>query len=87
MEKDYLDSNPKSGYLTDIPGLESFPDYTDYLLKGAIVQKVKVMGYMPQKEVSQYPYIGMSEKEYYTFVNHTTKMVIEAIERYKETIF
>ena len=84
MEKDYLDSHPESGYLTDIIDLEEFPDYIDYLPKGAIVRKVKVMGYMPQKEVGQYPYIGMSEDEYCNFVSKATQMVIEAIEKYKE---
>ena len=84
MEKDYLDSHPESGYLTDIIDLEEFPDYIDYLPKGAIVRKVKVMGYMPQKEVGQYPYIGMSEDEYCSFVSKATQMVVEAIEKYKE---
>ncbi len=84
MERDYLDSHPESGYLSDIIGLEKFPDYIDYLPKGAIVRKVKVMGYMPQKEISQYSYIGISEDEYCNFVSRATQMVVEAIEKYKE---
>ncbi|MBQ8231094.1 MAG: zinc dependent phospholipase C family protein [Lachnospiraceae bacterium] len=83
LEKDYLDSHPESGYLTDIIGLEEFPDYIDYLPKGAIVRKVKVMGYMPQKEVSKYPYVGISEDEYCDFVSKATKMVVEVIGKYK----
>lgn len=51
IEKEYLNLQPDSGYLTDILPLETFPDYIDYLPKGAIVRKIKVMGYMPQKEV------------------------------------
>lgn len=61
----------------------SFPDYMDYLPKGAIVRKVKVIGYMPQKEAGQYPYIGFSKEEYNHFVNNATQLVAEAIKQYK----
>ena len=84
LEKEYLDAHPKSGYITDIICLEEFPDYIDYLPKGAIVRKVKVMGYMPEKEISQYPYIGMTKEEYGYFVKRATELVVEAIERYRE---
>lgn len=84
LERDYLDSHPNSGYFTDIVGLDGFPDYIDYLPKGAIVRKVKVMSYMPQKVIGQYPYIAMSEDEYNYFISKATKMVAEAIEKYKE---
>ena len=60
-----------------------FPDYIDYLPKGAIARKVKVMGYMPKKEVSQYPYIGMSKEEYNCFVKTATQLVVNAIENYR----
>jgi len=82
LEREYLDEHPESGYITDIMGLEEFPDYIDYLPEGAIVRKVKVMGYMPEKEVSQYPYIGMSKEEYGSFVKMAIELVVEAIERY-----
>ncbi len=78
-----MDSHPNSGYFTDIVGLDEFPDYIDYLPKGAIVRKVKVMSYMPQKGIGQYPYIAMSEDEYNCFISKATKMVAEAIEKYK----
>lgn len=60
------------------------PNYIDNLPKGAIVCKVKVMGYIPEKEISQYPYIGMTKEEYGYFVKRATQMVVEAIERYRE---
>ena len=82
LEKEYLDFHPGSGYLTDILGLEYFPDYIEYLPTGAIVRKVKVMGYIPQKNVSQYPYIGMSKDEFYEFIGCATKLAVEAIEKY-----
>lgn len=86
IEREYLDAHPESGYLTDIIGLTEFPDYIDYLPKGAIVRKVKVMGYMPEKESSQYPYIGMSAEEYDCFVDNATKLVVDAIKKYKEKV-
>lgn len=82
LERDYLDSHPDSGYFTDIIGLNEFPDYIDYLPKGAIVRKVKVMGYIPKKENSQYPYIAISKSEYAYFISNAAKLVIDAIEKY-----
>lgn len=84
IEKDYLDTHPESGYLTDIIGLTEFPDYIDYLPTGAIARKVKVMGYMPQKEDSQYPYIGMTVDEYKFFVGVATELVVNAINQYRK---
>ena len=85
IENEYLNSHPDSGYLTDIIGLTEFPDYVDYLPKGAIVRKVKVMSYMPEKEISQYPNIAMTIEEYDYFINTATKMVVEAIKRYRSS--
>ena len=84
LETEYLETHPESGYITDIVGLEEFPDYIDYLPKGALARKVKVMGYMPEKEVSQYPYIGMSKEEYNCFAKRATELVVEAIKKYRE---
>ena len=83
IESEYLERKPDSGYLTDIVGLTEFPDYIDYLPEGAIARKVKVMGGIPKKEESQYPYIGMSVEEYHCFVDNATKLVVEAIKKYK----
>lgn len=81
IEAAYLERHPESGYLTEILKLDAFPDYIDYLPKGAIVRKIGVMGYLPGREVSQYPYIGMSEEEYGYFVEKTIRLVMEAFER------
>lgn len=70
---------PDSGYLTEIMGLESFPDWIDYLPEGAIVRKINTMGYMPQKEISEYPFVAMTREEYAAFLNQSTELVIEAI--------
>jgi len=81
LESDYLDSHPESGYLTEILGLETFPDYIDYLPAGAIPRKVGVMGYLPQKSVGEYAWIAMSREEYLTFIDRATEMVVESIRR------
>lgn len=86
IEAEYLEKHPESGYITDIVCLEDFPDYIDYLPKGAIVRKVKVMGYMPEKEISQYPYIGMSKEEYNSFVKTSTELIVKAIQDYRKRL-
>lgn len=54
-----------------------FPNYIDYFPEGAIVRKIGVMGYIPQREVSRYPYLAMSEDEYKCFVNRAAELVID----------
>lgn len=78
IESEYPENHPGSGYLTEIPGLKTFPDYIDYLPKGAIVRKINIMGYMPRKEPGKYPYIGMSKEEYTAFPDQSTRLVLEA---------
>lgn len=79
IENEYLEKHPQSGYLTEILGLKSFPDYIDYLPNGSIVRKINIMGYRPKKGAGKYPYIGISQDEYATFINQATKLVLEAI--------
>lgn len=79
IENEYLEKHPNSGYLTEIIGLKSFPDYIDYLPNGAIVRKINIMGYIPQKEMGEYPYMGISREEYTLFLNQATELVIKAI--------
>ena len=79
IEKEYLEKHPDSGYLTEIIGLKYFPDYIDYLPKGAIVRKINIMGYMPQKEISEYPYIAISKEEYMDFLNHAAELVVKSL--------
>lgn len=80
IEAEYLQQHPESGYFTEILKLAEFPDYIDYFPEGAIVRKIGVMGYIPQREVSRYPYLAMSEDEYKHFVNRTTELVVEAVQ-------
>lgn len=84
LEKEYLETHPETGYVTDILGLEEFPDYIDYLPEGAIVRKVKIMGYIPKKEISRYPYIALTKEEYNYFISRATELVVKAIGSYRE---
>lgn len=84
IEAEYIEEHPDSGYLTEIMGLQSFPDYIDYLPEGAIVRKIGVMGYLPEKEESQYPYVGMTREEYMSIVDSSVELVVAAIERHRK---
>lgn len=79
IEAEYLDEHPYSGYFTEILGLKSFPDYIDYLPKGAIVRKIGVMGYLPKKELGKFPFIMMTREEYSTFLDEATEQIVRGI--------
>ncbi|MCM1025193.1 MAG: zinc dependent phospholipase C family protein [Roseburia sp.] len=83
IEADYLERHPESGYFTEILNLKTFPDYIDYLPTGAIVRKIGVMGYLPGKEESRYPYIGMTREEYAWFVEKSVELVAEALHSFR----
>lgn len=79
MEAEYLEAHPDSGYLTVIMQLKEFPDYIDYLPKGAIVRKIGVMGYMPQKELGACPFVAMTREEYAQFLDAATELAVQGI--------
>lgn len=86
IEAEYLESHQESGYLTEIMNLRSFPDYIDYLPQGAIVRKIGIMGYLPQKEDSTYPFVGMTREEYMTFIRNATELVVEAVQSHQDIL-
>lgn len=79
IEAEYLEEHPCSGYLTEIMKLKSFPDYIDYLPKGAIIRKIEVMGYLPEKELGLYPFVAMTKEEYSIFLDNATKQAVQFI--------
>lgn len=79
IEAEYLDEHPSSGYLTEILELKTFPDYIDYLPKGAIVRKIGVMGYLPKKELGAFPFVAMTREEYSTFLDAATEQIVRGI--------
>ncbi len=80
MEAEYLERHPDSGYYTEILGLEDFPDYIDYLPHGAIVRKIKVMGYIPEKKTGTFPYVLLSREEYSCFVTRAVALIADRLD-------
>lgn len=75
MEAEYLRDHPDSGFLTEIVPLTEFPDYIDYLPKGAIVRKIGVMGFIPQIDETRGEPITLSREEHQFFVSDTAELV------------
>ena len=77
FEAEYLKAHPDSGYLTEILPLKEFPDYIDYLPKGAIVRKIGVMGYLPEINESLGEWIALSREEYRAYIEDTIQLILE----------
>lgn len=75
-EADYLKTHPDSGYLTEILTLKEFPDYIDYLPKGAIVRKIGVMGYLPDIYEELGECVAISLEEYESYIQDTVQMIL-----------
>ena len=80
IEAEYLAAHPDSGYLTEILPLRAFPDYIDYLPRGAIARKIGVIGYFPKIGVGAYPFVAISRAEYAAYLDRTAALVIEAVQ-------
>ena len=77
LEAEYLNAHPDSGYLTEILPLKAFPDYIDYLPKGAIVRKIGVMGYLPEINESLDEWIAISREEYEAYIQETIQTIVD----------
>lgn len=77
LEAEYLEAHPDSGYLTEILTLKEFPDYIDYLPKGAIVRKIGVMAYLPEINENLGEWIALSREEYEAYIQETTQMILK----------
>ena len=76
LEAAYLNAHPDSGYLTEILPLMEFPDYIDYLPKGAIVRKIGVMGYLPEINEELGEWIALSREEYEAYIQETIQLIL-----------
>ena len=76
LEAEYLKAHPDSGYLTEILPLKAFPDYIDYLPKGAIVRKIGVMGYLPEINEELGEWIALSREEYEAYIQETIQLIL-----------
>ena len=79
VEREYLDEHPNSGYFTEIQDLKTFPDYIEYLPKGAIPAKIRMMYYMPTLEEGKYPFVGFSREECASFLDRSVELAVRAI--------
>ena len=77
LEAEYLNAHPDSGYLTEILPLKEFPDYIDYLPKGAIARKIGVMGYLPKINEGLGEWIAISREEYEAYIGDTLQMIVK----------
>ena len=77
LEAEYLNTHPDSGYLTEILTLKEFPDYIDYLPKGAIVRKIGVMGYLPRINEELGEWIALSREEYERYIHETIQLILD----------
>lgn len=84
IDFEYLEEHPESGFLTEVLPLREFPDYMEILPKGAIVKKIDIMGHLPKKEKSEFPFIAFSKEEYLSFVSQATTLVLTAIKKHLE---
>lgn len=79
IERKYLDQHPESGFLKYILPLTDFPDYIDYLPKGAVKRKIGVMGVVPDSMEEGRQFIGITEDELTAFSKKAAGTVIEKI--------
>ena len=77
LEAEYLAGNPESGYLKHIVPLTEFPEYLDFMPKGCIARKVRVMGGIPQAHQTEF--FSISREEYADYVERTVKLTIQSL--------
>lgn len=79
QEFNYLKDNPNSKYNTVLKTINSFPDYLDYLPKGAITRKINIIkDYLDVKQQRD-EFIFFSEHEFEEFVEGTSNLIYELL--------
>jgi hypothetical protein len=79
QEFNYLKDNPNSKYNTILKRINDFPDYLDYLPKGAITRKINIVkDYLDVKQQRD-EFIFFSEHEFKEFVEETSSLIYELI--------
>ena len=86
LEREYLDAHPDSGYFTEILGLKDFPDYLDYLPRGAIPEKIRRMLYIPTKDKGEFYGICFSKEEYGGFLQRAEDSVVRSVSELAEKV-
>ena len=79
QEFNYLKDNPNSKYNTVLKRINDFPDYLDYLPKGAIVRKINIIKEYLDVMEQRDEFIFFSEHEFNEFVEETSSLIYELI--------
>lgn len=77
----YIKNNPESKYNTVIKRVNQFPDYIDYLPKGAIMRKIGIVTKMFELDEHRNEFIYFTEKEMNNFVDETSTLVYNLISK------
>lgn len=81
IERDYLDSHPDSGYLTEFHDLDQLPDYIEYLPENAVAKKAELMYYLPKRDSGMFPFLCVTREEYGEFLTRTVRIVSDTLKR------
>ena len=79
LESEYLHAHPESGYWTVLQTVKTFPDYLDFLPRGAIVRKIGVMGGVPPKPVGETEPVFFTRQEVDACIAAICSHIIEEI--------
>lgn len=74
-----MKDNPNSKYITVLKRINEFPDYLDYLPKGAITRKINIIIKEPDVIQKRDEFIFFSEHEFNEFVEETSNLIYELI--------
>lgn len=81
MENDYLYSHPETAYLTVLQTVKDFPDYLDFLPKGAILRKIGVMGGVPERYTGKIDQIFFTREEMDRYIADTCAEIVQRIKQ------
>ena len=79
LENEYLYAHPETAYLTVLQTVKDFPDYLDYLPRGAILRKIGVMGTVPEKPTGEIEQIFFTRTEMDGYISRTCEEIIRYI--------
>ena len=79
QEINYLKATPHSRYNTIIKKTHDFPDYIEYLPKGAIVRKIGVMAKEDMSMKDKEKYIFFTQEEFNKFLENTSGLIYKLL--------
>ena len=79
IEREYLRKRPDSLYNTVLRRVTEFPDYIDYLPKGAITRKIPVMLAADAAAQDSGGYVFIRPEEHAEYVRRTAEMIYERV--------